>query len=241
MRYIAGLQLDGRESAISEIGGPEIPSFLKLESDYNLATDIKINVALDLSTKSVSGMVSMLCLHRALPVLVLALMAYGCVSFAPELNPQAIVAQDKSYLYGRFFLDDKINGLLGSPKIGVQITNKETTENFVINLAKSGTYQVIEVPPGGYSITKIFFTLGGNETAGAKSLPDSMLTKPFRAEAGKAYYIADIEGTVTRSGTYISWQITSIRDNFVETTHYMLKKYPNFSGVETIRAIEQTQ
>jgi hypothetical protein len=154
----------------------------------------------------------------------------------PESKPVANAA----YLYGRFRLVHDSQGL-GRLRMGLIVEGESNAQNYTIEFIPDGTPSMIAVKPGTYRMKKVLFAYWDYARHGEKQIPEDKLTKAFKAEPGKAYYLGDFTGkTVTRVGYSTvtnAWALKEIDDKFKQTTADTRKKYPGLNQLEYLRAV----
>ncbi len=110
---------------------------------------------------------------------------------------------------------------------------------------QSNAVSAIAVEPGVYTLTKILCAGWDYGPIGETDLKDNRLTKEFRVEAGKAYYIGDFQGQTNSgasfAGTMVtttqSWRLNTFRNNYPDSTRDLTTNFPQFQSVPTVSVI----
>ena len=126
--------------------------------------------------------------------------------------------------------------------MGLVLEAKETTAHYTIQFGLTDAPSVISVEPGTYSLKKLVFAAFDYSKEGEKDLPESLLTKSFLVEPGKAYYLGDMAGRGSTSSSVFtathSWYLESIKDNYENTTREFRVRFSNFQHIGTRHAFK---
>jgi len=176
---------------------------------------------------------------RVVILLGLAGLLAACQTFTPAIDTQSKAKPGTAYVYGRFKLQHADS--FGRLRMGIELQGKQKGPAYIIQFEPSNDPSGIAVTPGTYSLTKLVFASANYEAEGEKLLSSDKLTKKFKVEAGKAYYIADFYASTSTGFRSHSWRLESFRDNFEETTTEMKSRYPNLKELEFVRALNLNQ
>lgn len=171
---------------------------------------------------------------------VIALVAFcsGCVSYTPRVHSGHNFDQSKSYIYGRFNLAPRANVL----QMGLVVTSSDKKQTVTFKFEKEADPYVIAVNPGDYLINSLIFATGEGNKEGERPLYTAFSNRVFSVEAGKAYYIGDYEGGITRTfgisstpgqliGFQNDWRLKSTKNNFAVTTELIETQIPFLKNI----------
>lgn len=170
--------------------------------------------------------------------LALAMLVAGCVSFTPTVGEGAPPEPGSAYLFGRFSLrtlpnPDSVLHL----RIGLLVQEANTHETISIEFERGGRAAAVAVKPGTWRVIGASFAFADYERQSERHFPDgSPMLKPFRVEAGHAYYLADFLGTVTL-GQVRRWNVGEIHDNYADTRADFARRYPRLQDLPQARAL----
>lgn len=188
--------------------------------------------------------------HRNIGKLVIfiaLLFVSACVSFTSKLEPDTRLNPKMGYIYGRLTQShttySNVKG--GHLRMGLLIQEKEGAKTYKAQFEQSNVVSVIAVEPGVYKLTKILCAGWDYGPIGETDIKDNRLTKEFRVDAGKAYYVGDLHGiTISQSivggatvTIYQSWKLDTFRNNYQDTTRDLTTNFPRFQGIHTVLAI----
>jgi hypothetical protein len=161
----------------------------------------------------------------------------GCATDRGPLNPSAKLPENKGYLYGRFTFGHQ-NGV---SRLVLVVTEKNSRAQHRIRFSTDAGLNVIDVPPGEYSITDYGSTA---MIAFAKEWKDFSYNPPqfghsFRVDANHVYYIGDYVGSTYLTdaqpvfvggnrGTMFTFEVTmdACKNNYDTTTLELKTRYP---------------
>jgi hypothetical protein len=184
-------------------------------------------------------------------ILVLAgMLAAGCASLdaRPSLEPSAIAQPTRAYLYGRFQLRPDS---ASQPRLFLQLTNMGTGESLIVHLRNAPLEMyVIDVTPGQYEFTQMVSAPGAAMEKDVRRdnlrFPAQMsfMGQPFDVEAGKAYYVGDWFGAVSRDVEFYlvfsriksRWGIYQLAYDYEGATTALRRLYPALGTIETLPA-----
>ena len=174
-------------------------------------------------------------------VLVSALsLVSGCASFSQPVGTDSRADPALGYVYGIFAVDNTSNNPLPL-RMGLVLESQDHTRKHTFQFGAGYPMVVIKVEPGTYALSK-FLYITGNSVAIEDPIRAGQLSRPFRIEAGKAYYLADFDGIIRTlpAGTSLrhQWKINSIRDNFGYATDKFKRSYPGLAQLPTQRALQ---
>jgi hypothetical protein len=176
------------------------------------------------------------------------LVASGCVSFTAKLDPDTRLDPKKGYIYGRL-AQTHSNGnsavQSGYLRLGLLIEQKGGSKVYKTQFDRADAVSVIAVEPGVYQLSKVLCVGWDYGPVGETALKDARLTKEFRVDAGRAYYIGDLYGTTLSESTpmgtsvyiYRSWKLDAFRNNYQGTTKDLTTRFPNFKEIPTAPAL----
>ena len=182
-----------------------------------------------------------------MPILILAAaLTAGCATLndRPPLPTSAAPDAVKAYVYGRFKLNP---GSASAPRLYVQLTNLATGEFVSIHLKQpTEEMYLLDVVPGQYQFTHLLRVPVGGMDMDVKRSPIlvpaemSFLLKPFRVEAGKAYYIGDWTGVLARDVDHYvvfakiktQWGISRVAFDHHGATAELRRLYPALGSVD---------
>ena len=163
----------------------------------------------------------------------------GCASFSQPVGPDTRADPALGYVYGIFAVDNTSNNPLPL-RMGLVLESEDHTRKYTIEFESGYPIVVTKVEPGTYSLSK-FVYVTGNSVAIEDPIAAGPLSRPFRIEAGKAYYLADFDGIIRTlpAGTSLrhQWKINSIRDNFSYATDKFKRTYPGLAQLPAQRAL----
>ena len=149
----------------------------------------------------------------------------------------------RAYLYGRFQLKPES---ATQPHLFLQLTNMGTSEFMAIQFRNTPQQMyVVDVAPGQYEFTQLVSssTMDTKVRTSNLRLPPrvSFMGQPFDVEAGKAYYVGDWFGEVSRDVDFyvvfskikVRWGLYQIIYNYEESTSALRHLYPNLGTIET--------
>jgi len=149
----------------------------------------------------------------------------------------------RAYLYGRFQLKPES---ATQPHLFLQLTNMGTSEFMAIQFRNTPQQMyVVDVTPGQYEFTQLVSssTMDTKVRTSNLRLPPrvSFMGQPFDVEAGKAYYVGDWFGEVSRDVDFyfvvskirVQWGLYQIIYNYEESTSALRHLYPNLGTIET--------
>lgn len=157
----------------------------------------------------------------------------------------------KGYVYGKFTMDRNNSSNLANNWL--VINNMETNEPLLIPFVEDEGTFVLPIPAGNYQVKELIHTPAGplalaSSKYDVKHLPlpaDLLFLKsPFSVSPNKAYYIGDyvsLSETKMDAGFFVIkakyyYGLQSFEYKFVETTHELEQKYPEFINVDKIGA-----
>jgi hypothetical protein len=174
----------------------------------------------------------------------MALSVSACVNYASTVKRTEALDKSVGYVYGRFNLMP-ISSL--NARIGLVLQEVQTNETYTLlfHRARTTPVSVTAVKPGLYKITKFSFAKKDLFVMGTELresiMTDPRLTKEFRVEPGKVYYIGDFSGHSSVDYGYpiktYHWKIDSIKNNYNNATEELKEKYPNLNEAEAISII----
>ncbi|MCI0546494.1 MAG: hypothetical protein L0027_04345 [Candidatus Rokubacteria bacterium] len=168
--------------------------------------------------------------------------------YEPTLEPTVRLDPAKAYLYGRFRLNP---GSQDSPRLAMDLTCLDNGQTLSVAFNRAGEeHYLIEVPPGRYQFTHLLLAstvaaLGPVKRAPLELPPRAgVLGTPFTVVAGKAYYVGDYVGVVSREmseGTVpaavkTAWGLYRASFDYDGATAEMKQRYPSLGPVETVPA-----
>ncbi len=177
---------------------------------------------------------------NALAAFVFLPLVTACVIFTPQVGRDSPAEADSGYIYGRFTLTTPESSSLGGGlvKMGLVVADTRTGLPYTIQFLRSRQISVVAVRPGTYTLSKLAFGGANSETMGEETLTHEKLTKEFRVEPGKVYYIGDFLGLTNRPSIFskVDWSLQSIRNNYEATTRDFKQRFPKFQNVESVSA-----
>ncbi len=184
-------------------------------------------------------------MKKLLCAIVLALSA-GCATLndRPPLPASATPDAARAYVYGRFKLNP---GSVSSPRLLLHLHNLDTSKFVRIPLEQpTEELYLIDVVPGQYQFTSLLRVPVGAMDQDVQWYPIRVpaemrfLLKPFRVEAGKAYYIGDWTGAQSRDIEYyfvvtrykFQWGIYWVAFDQIGATAELRRLYPGFGSID---------
>lgn len=177
---------------------------------------------------------------RWLLLFILFYLLSGCaVKLARPFDKGIAPNKQKSYVYGRFALNNSANEIA----LRIQET-KWNGEVYNIAFYNSLRHYVVEVKPGKYYIGKISYIKDTGTESGEHPITEESPAAEFQLEPGKIYYLGDYLGSSSRefTGNFINykWRLQSIQDNFNNSTEIIKTMYPSFQeNFETVNLMEK--
>ena len=180
-------------------------------------------------------------------ILFLAALACGCANLneRPSLDASAMPHPARAYLYGRFQLDPES---ATQPPLFLQLTNMGTSEFMTIHFRNTPQQMyVVDVEPGQYEFTQLVSGPSAAmdfkvRTANLRLPPRvGFMGQPFDVEAGKAYYVGDWFGAVSRDvDFYVVFAKVKLRAGLYQiiydydaSTSALRHLYPSLGAIET--------
>lgn len=181
-------------------------------------------------------------------ILVLVAFASACanVNERSSLDATAMPRPARAYLYGRFQLKPES---AAQPSLFLQLTNMGTSEFMAIQFRNTPQQMyVVDVEPGQYEFTQLVSGSAMDvkvRTTNLRLPPRlSFMGQPFDVEAGRAYYVGDWFGAVSRDvDFYVVFASVKVRAGLYQiiydyeaSTSALRQLYPNLGAIETLPA-----
>ena len=169
----------------------------------------------------------------AISILVLTLA--GCVTFAAPVSANSTADPTKSYVYGRFKIDQAKTwlGFKQSYTIGIEIKCSDD-KTYVIKLQPSPEVQVIQVSSGTCGVNRMIFTDGGGNFLDGDEGEDGPHNN-FKTTPGNAIYVGEYLAT-SKSGAMggVTWKWAPLHASYDKTTEEMRQLYPSMQLIKTL-------
>ena len=183
----------------------------------------------------------------------LVALATGCANhnYQAAVGRSTVTLADKAYLYGRFKVE---RGFMLATQLSLQLTNTQSGQNLGMRLKSSDDVYAVAVEPGEYQIAHVILAKAGPNlefVGDYKRLPIEFnaeykeMGRPFKVQAGRAYYIGDYSGVTTRTfilpiyrGFIVGFggDVTQVRLNVDETTKELKRLFPQFDAMKATSA-----
>jgi hypothetical protein len=173
---------------------------------------------------------------KSLAAILLAQLASGCVTFTSTLSRESPPEADKGYIYGRFTMTTPASSRFGDSllRMGVVFEEIKTGQTYSIQFQNLSSPAIVPVRPGTYRISQLVGAYATYESGGKLKINDERLSKEFRVEAGKAYYVGDFLGEAGSTFTIVKWGLKSIVPNYEATTNEFKKSFPQFENIDVV-------
>ena len=158
----------------------------------------------------------------------------GCVTFAEPIATNTAADPTKSYVYGRFKIDQAKTwlGLKQSYTIGIEIKCSDD-KTYVIKLQPSPEVQVVQVSTGSCGVNRMIFTDGGGNFLDGDEGEDGPHNN-FKTIPGQAVYVGEYLAE-SKAGAMggITWKWAPLHSSYDKTTEEMLTVYPSMQAIQT--------
>jgi hypothetical protein len=178
-------------------------------------------------------------------VTVTALALAGCANFTSSLGPNAKPDPRLGYLYARLTLTGEGGQGFCHLRAGLTLQQVDGSGSYNMEFDPEADVVAIPVKPGTYRVHSLIYTSCDSEVLGERVIPASE-TRPFKVDAGTVCYIVDLVvqagmdpnavgigkgGEAPVGETEMTWQVTSIKDNRLQTTQDFHARYPDLAGL----------
>jgi hypothetical protein len=170
------------------------------------------------------------------------LMGGGCAGYTSSIKPDAPYDPSRTYLYGRFHIE-AAPGSHSDLVMGFMIRCRDE-KKYTFRFDHDDRVQVLELAPSACQIDDLVFT----ESSGRvlwRSMAEFRLLKNEFLSPGGVYYVGDFAAQTTDVSTMtrqifsttttrrMAWRVTSMKDNYSQTTSELKKTHPNLRSVST--------
>ena len=167
----------------------------------------------------------------------------GCSAYTSGLKPDGKYDRAHAYLYGRFRMLET-NAEKTSNTMGFAIRCRDDRV-YTLGFSRLDVVQVIELEPSLCQIESIIYADSGGHVLGRR-MPGFRLLRNEIVSPGGVYYLGDFSAIATEStgdthivwmGTstdiHMGWEITSVKDNYAQTTEEMKAQFVNLASART--------
>jgi hypothetical protein len=161
----------------------------------------------------------------------------GCANFAPTVSKEEKPTGQEAYVYGRFHMNAPASRLAMQGHQTMGFTLKcDNQQDYTIRFDRDEPLRVVKIAPSSCAMSEIVYTDADGIIKSRKPAPDAA-RKSTVFEAGKAYYLGDFyaQASAITSGTMVnwSWRITSVKNDYRNTTDLLKNAFPALAGVAT--------
>lgn len=151
----------------------------------------------------------------------------------PSVMPSQRPTGKEAIVYGRFEVDSSGHSM-------ALVMRCKDDREYRIRFDDDQPIIVLATAPSTCWLDEILYLDSFNTTLGRTTLPDQV-RHPMRLDAGRAYYVGDVRGTVTlefSSGTLSErFQVKDWRNEFTATTQAFRARFPKLRGLVPVNPL----